>query len=82
MHQWLTPFHGYSIAVATDDGKVRESGWIDIDLADTDDEQEEPADSESLEQELNLSLEEADLELPADDEGMLIITVNIETRGI
>ena len=50
---------------------------LDIDLPDTDSEREEPDDSEPLEQELNLSLEEADLdklpanhdeELPADVE--------------
>ena len=46
---------------------MRETGWIDIDLPDADSEQEDPDDSEPLEQELNLSLEEADLDkLPAD----------------
>ena len=61
---------------------MRESGWIDIDLSDADSEQQGPTDSEPMEQELDLSLEEADHkelladteELPADEldeEGMI-----------
>ena len=55
---------------AADEGDVQETGWIDITLPNADGE-EEPTDSEPLEQDLNLSLEEVNLaELPADDEGI------------
>ena len=55
------------VTVAADDGKVRESGWIDIDLPNANNELEGPTDTEPMEQELDLSLEELK-ELPADDE--------------
>ena len=54
--------------VAAEEGEVQETGWIDINLPAIDSEQEEPTDSEPLEQELSLNLEDADIEeLPADE---------------
>ena len=56
-------------------GEVQETGWIDITLPDAGSEQEEPTDSEPLEQELEFDLKDVDHEEllmdKFDDEGIV-----------